>query len=1142
MMIEYVRVREDVHPPVRANPSDAGLDVFFCPMDASITGIKLKPGAIVPTGRLLVDFDFFAHGSGDYFDVDSYSGVVSYETIPSYTSDTSGEKFELRDVLDFRPRVDDASTINSGGQDRSFDGTGASTVDIVKFGDDVTTDFEFYLPRIDKIFLDKDGAFKVVEGASSLDPQVPKNLDGAMHLYTIFLDAFTLTTDHIEIETIDNRRYTMRDIGRLEKRIENVEYYTQLSLLETQTQQLQIQDADGFDRFKNGFIVDNFTGHGIGDVGNLDYKIAMDMAQGEARPICKTDSVQLVESDDDGTSILATDRTDGNYAKTGDLITLPYSETTLIDQPFASKFLNVNPFNVFTWVGSIELDPPGDEWKETERVPELVVNQQGMFDTMAADLGNPNLAEIQLGTVWNEWQDNWVGRPVEAGTRNIGGQRREQTFAHGVPRRVLQTQEITTVQQVNQTRTGVRSVFVPQVVRRSLGDRVLNVAFIPFIRSRTVNFTGTRFKPNTRVYPFFDNIDVSAYVTPTGGALGGNLVSDANGALSGTFAIPDPQVDANPRWRTGTRVFRLTSSSTNDLNSEVETAGEGDYSARGSLETVRETIVSTREPRLVRENTRETRNIARTSTRRVDRQVGWWDPLAQTFLIDDEGGVFLTSLDIYFQSKPGASDSQVPVTLQIREVKNGYPATTILPFSEVSLNPSAVSTSTDATTATTFTFPSPVYIQENTEYAFVLLANSQEYNVYVSRVGQTNLGSDRTISQQPYAGVLFKSQNGSTWTAEQNEDIKFKMKRAEFENVTGNVTFVNDTLPSRTLKTNPIRTTNTSGVLRVFHPNHGMHGTDNNVTISGLEASTTYNGILGSAINGTYTSISNVTLDSYDIGPLADSTVANASGDIGGTAVVATQNRLYDTSMLNIQTMTVPDTNISYSMRPTSGKSVHGSETEFTLTSKTNAVSVIANDNIYFEAPNMVASEINETNQSSLNGSKSLFVTCTLTTSNTKVSPVIDTQRISMITVQNRVNSPTSSNTPNFKDDEQPSGSSSAAIYCTRPIVLDNPSTALEVRLTSNVRSDAEVEVYFRITSAEEVRNVKDLNWTPFNTAGEEDTSVAPAETNEEFKEYKYSASALTEFSAFQLKIVMKATNSAHAPRVKDLRGLALAV
>jgi len=671
-----------------------------------------------------------------------------------------------------------------------------------------------------------------------------------------------------------------------------------------------------------------------------------------------------------------------------------------------------------------------------------------MFDTMAANLGNPNLAEIEIGTVWNEWQDNWVGRPVEAGTRNIGGTRREQTFARGVPRRVLQTQEITTVQQVNRTRTGVRSVFVPQVVRRSLGDRILNVAFIPFIRSRTINFTGTRFKPNTRVYAYFDNIDVSAYVTPTGGALGGNVVSDANGALSGTFAIPSPTVDANPRWRTGTRIFRLTSSSTNDLNSDVETAGEGDYSARGSLETVRETIVSTREPRIVRENTTETTTIARTSTRRTDRQVGWWDPLAQTFLVDDKGGVFVTSLDVYFQSKPETGDSQVPVTLQVREVKNGYPSTNILPFSEVSINPTAVTTSTDATVATTFTFPSPVFIQENTEYAFVLLANSQEYNVYVSRVGQTNLGSDRTISSQPYAGVLFKSQNGSTWTAEQNEDIKFKMKRAEFENVTGNVTFTNDTLPSRTLKSNPIRTTSGSDVIRVFHPNHGMHGVTNNVTLSGFEASTDFNGITGSSINGTYTALTNITLDSYDV-QIADSSTATSSGDTGGSNVVATQNRLYDVSMLNIQTMTVPDTNIGYAIRPTSGKSVHGSETEFALTPSASAINVIANDNIYFEAAQMVASDINQTNE--MSGSKSLFVTCSLTTANTKLSPVIDTQRISMITVQNRLNSPTSINHPNFKDDEQSSGSSTAAIYCTRPVVLDNPSTAVEIRLTSNV-------------------------------------------------------------------------------------------
>ena len=119
------------------------------------------------------------------------------------------------------------------------------------------------------------------------------------------------------------------------------------------------------------------------------------------------------------------------------------------------------------------------------------------------------------------------GRPRDMEVRNIGGAVREQTFAFGVPRRVIQRQEVTTGQLVQQTRTGVRNVLVPQTVRNSIGDRIINVAFVPFVRARTITFSGTRFKPGTRVYPYFDNIDVSTYVTPSGGSLGGNLVTDS---------------------------------------------------------------------------------------------------------------------------------------------------------------------------------------------------------------------------------------------------------------------------------------------------------------------------------------------------------------------------------------------------------------------------------------------------------------------------------------------------------------------------------------------------------------------------------------------------------------------------------------
>ena len=494
--------------------------------------------------------------------------------------------------------------------------------------------------------------------------------------------------------------------------------------------------------------------------------------------------------------------------------------------------------------------------------------------------------------------------------------------------------------------------------------------------------------------------------------------------------------------------------------------------------------------------------------------------------------MFITSVDLFFSTK----DDNIPITVQIREVVNGYPGSTILPFSEKTLNPSSVNTSTSADTATTFTFDSPVYLQENVEYCFVVMANSNNYNCYVGRLGETVIGSNRTISQQPYAGVLFKSQNGSTWTADQNEDIKFKMKRAEFSNVTGTLTLVNDALSSRTLKNNPLRTTNSSGVIRVFHPNHGMHGTNNNVTISGL-SSGTYNGIAHSAINGTYTSISNVTLDSYDI---TTGGTASATGDVGGATVVATQNRAYDLLNLSIQTMSVPNTTLSYTLRPTTGRSIHGSESEFTLTSATAALPVIANDNIYFTAPQLVASGINETNE--MAGNKSLFVNVSLSTSNTKQSPVVDLQRISAFTIQNRLNQPTTGNTPNFVADTANTGTSSAAVYCTRPVVLENQSTALDIRLTSNIRSSSSVSVFFRTSSAEEVRDIGDLDWKPFNTNGEEDITVTPAENDSTFREYKYSVKDLQEFTAFQIKIVMKGSVSSYPPVIRDMRGIALAV
>ena len=170
--------------------------------------------------------------------------------------------------------------------------------------------------------------------------------------------------------------------------------------------------------------------------------------------------------------------------------------------------------------------------------------------------------------------------------------------------------------------------------------------------------------------------------------------------------------------------------------------------------------------------------------------------MAQSFFVNSADGMFVTSIEAYFQVK----DTTLPVTMQIRTMRDGTPTTTILPFGEVDLMPSQVNISDDASVPTKFTFPSPVYLKGNTEYAFVLLADTPEYGAWISRMGEEDVTGTLTdenatrqvISQQPLLGSLFKSQNGSTWDASQFEDLKFTMYRAQFTTGTrANASFYN---------------------------------------------------------------------------------------------------------------------------------------------------------------------------------------------------------------------------------------------------------------------------------------------------------------------------------------------------------------
>ena len=385
-----------------------------------ISRIVKNPGAADPTGRLLVVYDYFSHGAGDFFSVDSYSsqsGQMNYDDIPAYNESLvspqviqiSGHHI-LRNSLDFRPTVANISgattstvttidQVNAESFDfvhRAFSGTGAVSINIPKPNSTCSNDFEFYLSKIANLYLTADGDFKIIEGKSAENPEEPKDLDNALKLARFFIPAYTFTPDSVQSKRYKTQRFTMKDIGLLQDRIENVEYYTALSLLERDAESFEITDANGLNRFKSGFIVDNFSGHRVGDVFHPDYNVSIDMIDNELRPIGDSRNTTLIES-----ATTDSERSGAGYQKTGDLITLPYTEEVFVEQPYATRVENVQPFMTSNWVGKIELKPSSDTWFETLTAPAVILNVEGNFDSV--------VASADIGTVWNAWETVWSG-------------------------------------------------------------------------------------------------------------------------------------------------------------------------------------------------------------------------------------------------------------------------------------------------------------------------------------------------------------------------------------------------------------------------------------------------------------------------------------------------------------------------------------------------------------------------------------------------------------------------------------------------------------------------------------------------------------------------------------------------------------
>lgn len=509
------------------------------------------------------------------------------------------------------------------------------------------------------------------------------------------------------------------------------------------------------------------------------------------------------------------------------------------------------------------------------------------------------------------------------------------------------------------------------------------------------------------------------------------------------------------------------------------------------------------------------------------------NPLAQTFTIDTKGGIFATSLGIYFKEK----DDIAPVIVHLRTVENGAPTSQIIPFSEVVLPASSVLISEDASLPTNFTFEAPVHLQQGVEYAFVVNSSSDKHLIWVSEIGENDVFTPSfTITKQPCSGVMFKTSNGTTWTPDRTKDVKFVLRRASFTQ-SGTVVFNEGTIPPVLLEANPLYTTNASKVVRVYHQNHGHFAASSKVTLSGITSAV--NGIPAVQLNDITFTVQTVEQDWYTIE--VATTAATSTGRGGGTAVYATENRPFDVIQPLVSQIVLPDTTSDWTARLTTGTSLAGTETPHIVE---DYVNLKVNDNNYMKRPHTIVSEPNRVNLSS--GNRSFILKSAMATTRNNLSPAIDLDRMSVATIANRIDNPAGSAASgynvvqNYVAETQSKYTSALSKYITRRIDLNDSASALKVYINVNRPSGSNITLYYKILPKGSDANFEDLGWV----AAIPDNNIPVSDDRNNYTEIEYTIDetdlAGKEFSSFAVKLTFTSENSSNVPTCKDFRAIAV--
>ena len=467
---------------------DKGHKAQYC--DYSKIVRKAKVG--IPSKKLLVIFDQYqvaSGNSGDFYSVNSYTKERYSNDIPLI----DGER--ATDIIDLRPRVKPFTPSNENVSPFSFGAREFESINsyVVTPNESSILGYSYYLGRVDKLVINQYEEVKLVKGEPAEEAVPPTEMGNSMEIAEIALPPYLFDTVKApNIKMFENKRFTMRDIGDLEKRIENLELTTTLSALEVSAQSLQVRDADGLDRFKTGLVVNNFSDRNFIDFSpETGSRCDVDVLNNELVSATDFWSINPELALNPSIDINAADLNsnlqllDSNCKKTGDLITLNYTEVDWLTQPQATEAENVNPFNVIVFMGGIILDPPSDNWVRT-----LYTNNKRTESSGAkwAEVVN----EEKIGPI----------KETDKGTKNIGDIRDPEgkSYRHRIRivRRITEQS-----QKIRRTFTNVLQGpshefdYVESIKVTSETD--------PYMRSRNVFFNANGLRPNTKHFHYLDN-------------------------------------------------------------------------------------------------------------------------------------------------------------------------------------------------------------------------------------------------------------------------------------------------------------------------------------------------------------------------------------------------------------------------------------------------------------------------------------------------------------------------------------------------------------------------------------------------------------------------------------------------------------